>query len=1082
MHSSSPQDSDKKLAVKSETYYTTEGSLGLSSVCNALLTATDVQFLHEVVAHAQDLLPDLPERERVPTSALFTAYYALLPNVGIDADHDSRYARILFKIGGTRSPGSLFEKFETVLSQMGIDLEFIQEFDEDVQEHVAHKHMDESLSLQIESSPQDKAVLRPHGGRQRRNSEGSVRNTGKYSSTLQDDRSLFQSAHEQSGSGITSATRPISASFTDGIADHDIYEIGQGIQDLGQTRDVRQRLTPDDPDYGLLFRSGLSHESMRIRHQSPPLSEYDSKTTSTWHGSNEEDAALASLAQTAPTSKAADSEMDFVPVTNHYPEALIDKKASLVDKYRANNLLKYALTQWRKSTVRIQEDGQNLELLATHQDKQVLVRQAFDSWQSKVRTGQQAIETESFFAHLELRADRARDYMILSKAYLHWAASAYDESLRTSVARRHILRMRYFEAWRGLTAINELKVRRQVLRKFFTVWYNRYNFNSADATNVLAIFEGNLAYRVFSIWLRMLQQREAVAWCARRIKHENFTNWTRATYHVELNKALALHHGHRKVKTTALRAWIAENLKYGRNRVEANEHRKYTVGYKILRQFGLEYSLSSPAHRLNALVALRLKRNIVAIWLERARQERLATVIDHTKIKREAWVSWNNKFRCCIINAHKDRRLLRQGFRAWMLLERATLSDRLLNRRLAQNSLHLMLTKSQVLVHNDTGSLYIINKFARKNLSTKALLAWHVQSQLRAQQQIAAFDFNSPRLLRDCLARWMASTKQNMQMLKWARDGEFYFLASKTLKLWKDATIKSKREKRRTAYVDVRRKNKSNLATSIILLWRRRTDVVVDIDRLAADSIHNKTMVFGASTVTRWRSCVKDIRELESMSKDTQIKKHLDKLRTSFSARQDLEGEAAAVFSEQNLSLGIKLWTRAALHLRASKHFYSELRQKYSRKTVRKIFLHWRQRTSDNMSLSALERQSMAFGYNKATLGPTERAEGWSEFEVDPGFNEWARKSDNDSPASIIPGYLSTPSRRISRARAFGGLPSTTPVALLSTPFEKQLRAQYSGSALNFQRTIQNTQHGKSTGTVDRRAPAGRDSQQETNS
>ena len=91
------------------------------------MTLTDVAILHDIVVHAQELLPSLPERERLPTNALFHAYYSILPGIGIDADHDSRYARVLFKIGGTRSDGSLYEKFEAVLARMGIEIQFDQE-------------------------------------------------------------------------------------------------------------------------------------------------------------------------------------------------------------------------------------------------------------------------------------------------------------------------------------------------------------------------------------------------------------------------------------------------------------------------------------------------------------------------------------------------------------------------------------------------------------------------------------------------------------------------------------------------------------------------------------------------------------------------------------------------------------------------------------------------------------------------------------------------------------------------------------------------------------------------------------------
>src|SRR6202030_2020316 len=66
------------------------------------------------------------------------------------------------------------------------------------------------------------------------------------------------------------------------------------------------------------------------------------------------------------------------------------------------------------------------------------------------------------------------------------------------------------------------------------------------------------------------------------------------------------------------------------------------------------------------------------------------------------------------------------------------------------------------------------------------------------------------------------------------------------------------------------------------------------------------------------------------------------------------------------------------------------------------------------------------------------------EMEID----EWARGVDEAAVSTPIPGYLSTPSKRTERAMAVAARFSTTPKAPLSTPFERQLRAQYSGGGL----------------------------------
>ena len=89
----------------------------------SLNLSLDVAILHDIVSLAQELLPTLPERERLPTNALFRAYYDILPRLGLDTDHDNRFARILFKIGGLGG-GPLRERFLEVIGKLGIEIAF----------------------------------------------------------------------------------------------------------------------------------------------------------------------------------------------------------------------------------------------------------------------------------------------------------------------------------------------------------------------------------------------------------------------------------------------------------------------------------------------------------------------------------------------------------------------------------------------------------------------------------------------------------------------------------------------------------------------------------------------------------------------------------------------------------------------------------------------------------------------------------------------------------------------------------------------------------------------------------------------
>jgi protein SFI1 len=137
------------------------------------------------------------------------------------------------------------------------------------------------------------------------------------------------------------------------------------------------------------------------------------------------------------------------------------------------------------------------------------------------------------------------------------------------------------------------------------------------------------------------------------------------------------------------------------------------------------------------------------------------------------------------------------------------------------------------------------------------------------------------------------------------------------------------------------------------------------------------------------------------------------------------------------------------LQLRARQHLVFELREKHLRKTSRRVLVHWLQRTSQRRSLAGTR------SYKRSTLRSLEAAASWIESVDNRNVDEWVDGVDDVTNSTPMPGYLSTPSRRMSRAEATTRLPSTTPNAPLSTPVERQLRAQYLGGPLpSFRRRI----------------------------
>ena len=110
------------------------------------------------------------------------------------------------------------------------------------------------------------------------------------------------------------------------------------------------------------------------------------------------------------------------------------------------------------------------------------------------------------------------------------------------------------------------------------------------------------------------------------------------------------------------------------------------------------------------------------------------------------------------------------------------------------------------------------------------------------------------------------------------------------------------------------------------------------------------------------------------------------------------------------------------------------------------MFTYWHQKAAQQRPKRKVE--ILQTDVVAGPLGSTARAEAWSDFGDGLQIDEWARGVDEAAVSSSVPGYLSTPSKRTERVMAVAAKFSTTPKAPLSTPFERHLRAQWSGSLL----------------------------------
>ncbi|KAK6587134.1 hypothetical protein PZA11_000424 [Diplocarpon coronariae] len=1009
----------------------------------------DIALLHDIVVLAQEILPKLSERERLPTNALFSAYYDILPRIGINADHDSRYARVLFKIGGLRGPGTLYEKFEEILSRLGIEIEFDQD-NNDTEAFIQAEDLQQDLDGGIGSDG-----LTPtgytDGGKvlkwQRRNSESSLWSLGVEIQSPTTRRKSFSTVEYVK----SRVKRPQEILHEVGFPAHraSIIRTANHNEDIS-THDLGTWLNSRSPK--LRRRRGRSvstHTSMRIRRRS----------TSNLRGHSQ---------HSVPASECDPGETDLTAVTSSFGEKshllhddqmghenLMQNKASLVLQQHLVHSMRQKIRKWRDRAVELREDLAVLDLIALRNSKNSLLRAALVEWRKRYRARvgardrakQLSAESKRFYSYLEQRASEARGLYLLHTAFSHWSSFADEQVQRTALARRHIVRTRIFNAWKQITAVNELKVRRQILRKFFSLWKRQTSVTAAQATDAVLKYQGNLVEHVYRQWFRKIWDNKATSWWAEAAKRRALFRWIIFSHHNWKSRMSAEETRRLDLIWNAWKVWRDQTEVHVRWEQGAETYHRKTLSCATLKKWRRETRVIPARITVQSDVASRMLREAFRIWLYRARQEHEAVDVDRTRILREALTIWRHNSRSQLFSARLDRRIAAQALYQWIVRDRIKFSEQTMKQKLLKGSLQTWMCKFRMESEQTWRLEEVAQSFVTRKIQNAVLRSWYSHMGTKQRLESAACAFSSPRLLQETLTRWSALYLHAQQLEQRSRDAEFYFLTSKALRRWKASTEVAKREKRKIAYVRVRRMTKMNLVQTLLETWRGKVQHALSLHAQANEARRNKGVVTALNIFDRWRSRAEEYAELDSVWRGNVLKKHFTLWGKRTNAIVVLETEAVITYLEIRTSRAVKRWSLLTLQRGAHSNYAADVREKNAKKNFRKILSYWRHKT-----LEKRPRAKRVDFEKHSHLGATERAEAWSDFGGENELAEWTKGLEEGAASTSIPGYLSTPSKRSERVAAVAARYSTTPRVPLSTPFEKQLRAQYSGWPLQSSR------------------------------
>lgn len=962
----------------------------------------------------------------------------------MDPNHDRVYLRFLFRLGKKKLPAqSLFESFESLLEELGIELEFTTGED-GIQDITRNFDTEERADPETDmQSNQPKTPPKPA----RRASFHSYTETPKSGATRARAHSRDSSFQSPRLSPIPShrdrpatraGTRPSERTDRQIQAPHP-PAILSGLGGL-TTKDYASRLRDLEKRNRSLTRLG-NFDDPTGPNSTLKILANEIHTVNTNEGSM-----IINLEQSENQPTNISAQLPFVLDQRERlyrpSETQLLRDAETFQHYRCNALARDIIRKWCSAALQAENDHKKMEFAAIKYDTSILLHQAFEQWQLKFHGRRQIAEKKKLLTSLEHQTRRRRDLFLLVKAFTHWAQRTHEEVLRTSAARQHILRLRYFNAWRIVTAVNEKKVRHPALRKFYGVWKQRCTKNQTIEVNAACIYEDNLLKNIYWRWFWTLCEKKAPQWRAAQLKAKYFYLWVERVRQIEQRESQLSTRLNERTKQIVFMQWLKKTrLAISCSQIAVSSNNRRLTARSLL-EWKLGWLHAPIARELSNMVDWRIASTAFTTLIKRCRSERQAESVDRLRIIRNAWTRWNDRLRWQAVAQQIGDRFMHESLYKWVIAARFSQQYRLHERRLKRRSLlQIMRRISEVRAQIQISCQVILQKRNHKALKLTFEM-WTRRLGASRQNNQKALEFYTPRITYEALQLWQTRSDHIRKLNSWVAKSEFYFLATKFLKRWRSALISSKRKKRRDAYAKLRRKLKMDLASEVVSRWRSLTIQVLKVDKEAQLIYQNRLLQFGGRLIEIWRNRWLDAVDQNKTADSFYLRKVAERYLRIWQEKlwyhHELEEEAERYAELQTRRYAVG-WLRKIrfqmIELQGHPQKAISLRELYKKRYIQNLLKRWRSKTAikrgypqPDMTLSA---RSTRF-----TLRTEEdivsHAENWTDFE------EGLDLGDPEFTSTPMPSHLTTPSKRLATTKAFAK-GSTTPAG---TPLQLRLRAQ----------------------------------------
>ena len=993
--------------------------------------SADVAVLYRIITTAERN----PNVNTFPFRAIFAAYDKILAEDGLNPDHDQVYLRFLFKLGDKKRPGlSLYKGFEGLLEELGIKIEFSSEnyddqdstrdFDEDSRFEAGRAN---DLRLRAGSISQ---------GRSRRASFNSLHNAKE--AITRESQSRSQSRASMSRLQIKEPTLELRRPST--RATTRATEKTKSVQShYISTQPDRDRLTAQE------FASNLQHYQRRHasnQHRLPQSTTAKAAATRNRTSSAQKVPASIDLYQVEDLPEPQTRLVSQSPPLYQPSHTQLMRDVETFQHYRTRQVTRASFEKWYGLAFRASREHESMQQQATSHDTGILLRNGFDQWRARCQRKKWAAETELFFDHQERKASKDRDVRLLTKAFTHWVECSSEAKMRKKQAREHFLEYKYFRAWLDLTTVNSLKIRRQTLSRFLRIWKQRFAQTFAYDARALLFYNRKIARTVYWSWFWAFCDKRAPIWRENRIRKRFFLLWeTRQQQRLRWEE-LTMEERSYSLAKRVFSTWLARHREFRRGSEAAFAFYRRTLLNGAFWTWNRRTRHAPRARQLSNMIDWRVAGTTFATIITRYRAQRQAGLVTHLRVLRNAWTTWNDHLRQRTLVRRIDDRVVVEALYHWVIAERHILLARLHRQRIEQRAFSNLVVHWSTRKEHQSNATSTVELAVNRRCLASVVMRWRSKMNSIYQNQRLSFEFQAPRITREVLQSWTAKSRHLQEIQNWAKDAEFYFLATKLVqKRWHSAMIDAKRHKRRDAYAQLRRTVKMHLAARLFHQWRRMAAKPIQLMDEACSHDQGRLLHLGSRLFDTWR-----IQTASRVEKGTQAEWHYEahlsaQFLSLWSGRLGEQWRMADL-AELNENLRIhsiasrwlhKLRLRVIELTRGPEANAQSLRQFHEKRRLYNIFRRWQGNTAAILhrpvqNPASVSRARRPAPLDVADLSEDVTAKAAARTALDKGFDsgEWIPASEQYTSVPPVQGYLRTPSKRAERAKALHGV-STTP-------------------------------------------------------